>query len=139
MHPIIGKKLCFFFFKQKTAYEMRISDWSSDVCSSDLKLACLRVVFGFAVQVALLQHGDDNDDYEQGQRHEEPDARLGEVVGAGRLLLALRRPFAPRDAPPHQPQPDTPQESGRGQEPDELVALPHPPPSTTASPSPAAP
>src|SRR3546814_2495908 len=28
--------LLFFFFKQKTAYEMRISDWSSDVCSSDL-------------------------------------------------------------------------------------------------------
>src|SRR3546814_20148595 len=28
--------ICFFFFKQKTAYEMRISDWSSDVCSSDL-------------------------------------------------------------------------------------------------------
>src|SRR3546814_4129242 len=28
--------LGFFFFKQKTAYEMRISDWSSDVCSSDL-------------------------------------------------------------------------------------------------------
>src|SRR3546814_6232070 len=33
----------FFFFKQKTAYEMRISDWSSDVCSSDL-LAKLRLV-----------------------------------------------------------------------------------------------
>src|SRR3546814_10962419 len=29
---------CVFFFKQKTAYEMRISDWSSDVCSSDLVL-----------------------------------------------------------------------------------------------------
>src|SRR3546814_6515040 len=29
----------FFFFKQKTAYEMRISDWSSDVCSSDLYMA----------------------------------------------------------------------------------------------------
>src|SRR3546814_16790440 len=29
---------CFFFFKQKTAYEMRISDWSSDVCSSDLRI-----------------------------------------------------------------------------------------------------
>src|SRR3546814_10243104 len=28
---------CFFFFKHKTAYEMRISDWSSDVCSSDLR------------------------------------------------------------------------------------------------------
>src|SRR3546814_3575421 len=32
----------FFFFKQKTAYEMRISDWSSDVCSSDLN--CVGVV-----------------------------------------------------------------------------------------------
>src|SRR3546814_6243147 len=31
---------CVFFFKQKTAYEMRISDWSSDVCSSDLDLGC---------------------------------------------------------------------------------------------------
>src|SRR3546814_10787838 len=31
--------MVFFFFKQKTAYEMRISDWSSDVCSSDLLLA----------------------------------------------------------------------------------------------------
>src|SRR3546814_936288 len=30
--------VCFFFFKQKTAYEMRISDWSSDVCSSDLSV-----------------------------------------------------------------------------------------------------
>src|SRR3546814_486094 len=29
--------MCFFFFKQKTAYDMRISDWSSDVCSSDLE------------------------------------------------------------------------------------------------------
>src|SRR3546814_12355711 len=34
----------FFFFKQKTAYEMRISDWSSDVCSSDLGLADLKGV-----------------------------------------------------------------------------------------------
>src|SRR3546814_4841659 len=33
----------FFFFKQKTAYEMRISDWSSDVCSSDL-VSQLRLV-----------------------------------------------------------------------------------------------
>src|SRR3546814_869448 len=31
-----------FFFKQKTAYEMRISDWSSDVCSSDLDLSMNR-------------------------------------------------------------------------------------------------
>src|SRR3546814_4228337 len=43
--------LCFysvFFFKQKTAYEMRISDWSSDVCSSDLKCSLFRIL-------ALLQ------------------------------------------------------------------------------------
>src|SRR3546814_12809557 len=34
--------ILFFFFKQKTAYEMRISDWSSDVCSSDLQGLDLR-------------------------------------------------------------------------------------------------
>src|SRR3546814_8910847 len=34
----------FFFFKQKTAYEMRISDWSSDVCSSDLLVNRLDIV-----------------------------------------------------------------------------------------------
>src|SRR3546814_3245806 len=39
--------LLFFFFKQKTAYELRISDWSSDVCSSDL--AVLGLAFGGAV------------------------------------------------------------------------------------------
>src|SRR3546814_6099346 len=33
--------VCVFFFKQKTAYEMRISDWSSDVCSSDLLIGDL--------------------------------------------------------------------------------------------------
>src|SRR3546814_13547028 len=32
-----------FFFKQKTAYEMRISDWSSDVCSSDLSVSPMRL------------------------------------------------------------------------------------------------
>src|SRR3546814_5839520 len=34
---MIVSSMMFFFFKQKTAYEMRISDWSSDVCSSDLQ------------------------------------------------------------------------------------------------------
>src|SRR3546814_2521621 len=34
---MVGMYGFFFFFKQKTAYEMRISDWSSDVCSSDLE------------------------------------------------------------------------------------------------------
>src|SRR3546814_7801523 len=50
----------FFFFKQKTAYEMRISDWSSDVCSSDLAVMsvisailiglAMGLVFGFALE-----------------------------------------------------------------------------------------
>src|SRR3546814_5317199 len=35
---MILSRVLFFFFKQKTAYEMRISDWSSDVCSSDLDI-----------------------------------------------------------------------------------------------------
>src|SRR3546814_313918 len=36
MEMVTGVNVYLFFFKQKTAYEMRISDWSSDVCSSDL-------------------------------------------------------------------------------------------------------
>src|SRR3546814_2131909 len=41
----------FFFFKQKTAYEMRISDWSSDVCSSDLGGKLHRLAAGRSAQV----------------------------------------------------------------------------------------
>src|SRR3546814_7784804 len=43
---VLGVMFCIlvFFFKQKTAYEMRISDWSSDVCSSDLKTAAGNVI-----------------------------------------------------------------------------------------------
>src|SRR3546814_3373051 len=45
-----------FFFKQKTAYEMRISDWSSDVCSSDLSAAsfccCAAMALPFVHMVA---------------------------------------------------------------------------------------
>src|SRR3546814_2499055 len=45
--------ICFllFFFKQKTAYEMRISDWSSDVCSSDLKA----IAPGLAINVQHIK------------------------------------------------------------------------------------
>src|SRR3546814_7287479 len=46
-----------FFFKQKTAYEMRISDWSSDVCSSDL----------FIVRLNILQQQFDHAVLEIGQ------------------------------------------------------------------------
>src|SRR3546814_4708602 len=59
----------FFFFKQKTAYEMRISDWSSDVCSSDLpsssgsnrrskmRFATLKVLTMCALSVAVSSCG----------------------------------------------------------------------------------
>src|SRR3546814_8712663 len=40
IHVLYLRCLYFFFFKQKTAYERRISDWSSDVCSSDLTDPC---------------------------------------------------------------------------------------------------
>src|SRR3546814_10504649 len=42
--------LLVFFFKQKTAYEMRISDWSSDVCSSDLCLSACTTTAPLATQ-----------------------------------------------------------------------------------------
>src|SRR3546814_4430425 len=70
----------FFFFKQKTAYEMRISDWSSDVCSSDLDLPpCLIdgeiVAYGkdgnpdFSSLQAVLKRGHGAQD--EGTRSEE--------------------------------------------------------------------
>src|SRR3546814_131748 len=46
--------LSFFFFKQKTAYEVRISDWSSDVCSSDLVAAAGAGALGAWAEGALL-------------------------------------------------------------------------------------
>src|SRR3546814_2293032 len=47
----------FFFCKQKTAYELRISDWSSDVCSSDLALAGVRARELFAIPQGALNLG----------------------------------------------------------------------------------
>src|SRR3546814_9252821 len=50
---------CVFFFKQKTAYELRISDWSSDVCSSDLRLRPDNQQRKHArAEVAQMQNGD---------------------------------------------------------------------------------
>src|SRR3546814_4874700 len=52
----------FCFFKQKTAYEMRISDWSSDVCSSDLHLdidareALVQALNAYEGAVVLISH-----------------------------------------------------------------------------------
>src|SRR3546814_8659626 len=75
--------IVFFFFKQKTAYEMRISDWSSDVCSSDLQIARrLRILL--AGQRA--RHGDAADD-------------VGvSIFGLHRIVEAVRRLPAQRQA-----------------------------------------
>src|SRR3546814_2583814 len=48
----------FFFFKQKTAYEMRISDWSSDVCSSDLAARALHGFTDARISTAAANIGD---------------------------------------------------------------------------------
>src|SRR3546814_5435118 len=58
---VVMRVYVFFFFKQKTAYEMRISDWSSDVCSSDLKrigqrLSAARPVRETNQQLAIIDH-----------------------------------------------------------------------------------
>src|SRR3546814_681747 len=91
----------FFLFKQKTAYEMRISDWSSDVCSSDL-----RAVAGGADQHPGQQHADrvraaaaadrgrdrcaaGADHLRRHQAHRELCRDGGAVHGGGYILVAL--------------------------------------------------
>src|SRR3546814_9874949 len=54
----------FFLFKQKTAYEMRISDWSSDVCSSDLS-SQHRALLGDANRVCFPFQGDPRTGFER--------------------------------------------------------------------------
>src|SRR3546814_7241989 len=71
----------FFFFKQKTAYEMRISDWSSDVCSSDLP-AEGRQVLAFRHGRGL--HGGAREDHglaHLGQRQLAVQRRCGRRIG----------------------------------------------------------
>src|SRR3546814_9698362 len=59
---------CFvFFFKQKTAYEMRISDWSSDVCSSDLTVAVVRLAAVAPADQRGARHADAQGDRLEGQ------------------------------------------------------------------------
>src|SRR3546814_2173120 len=67
----------FFFFKQKTAYEMRISDWSSDVCSSDLARRGRGRGAGTAALAAAPGHQRVVDPY-VGRL---PEAALHQVIG----------------------------------------------------------
>src|SRR3546814_2227625 len=96
-----------FFFKQKTAYEMRISDWSSDVCSSDLAgFARRHHGLGQRRHIGAVQIGDIGGDVEQmalvGQQ--------GRVRSHGDSLAAIavttempdcRLTIFPRPGPPH--------------------------------------
>src|SRR3546814_9457661 len=66
----------FFFFKQKTEYEMRISDWSSDVCSSDLNEGDARGGAGSRSQ-AMSMHA---------QRNTRVDAEMALRVGRVQLV-----------------------------------------------------
>src|SRR3546814_10609323 len=55
--------MCVFFFKQKTAYEMRISDWSSDVCSSDLRRVDIGAHRGHIGEAAAETEADATDPF----------------------------------------------------------------------------
>src|SRR3546814_2382731 len=83
-----------FFFKQKTAYEMRISDWSSDVCSSDLAQLLLDGEFGRSLDPVaraggeeraptLLQHLDRPAGVRRDRLQAEPRADLEALPGMG--------------------------------------------------------
>src|SRR3546814_10027129 len=89
---VVGS-VVFFFFKQKTAYEMRISDWSSDVCSSDLPLKLAR---GIGFVAGTLVH-------EVASRREGFRVTLTRIAGsgafrAGCLSLFFRLPGSLRDS-----------------------------------------
>src|SRR3546814_3361182 len=71
MYPIMSYYVIFFFFKQKTAYEMRISDWSSDVCSSDLPQGMQVVSAAIGGRVVSLTRN------------------LGQSVGRGQTLAVI--------------------------------------------------
>src|SRR3546814_18469505 len=70
----------FFFFKQKTAYEMRISDWSSDVCSSDL--AGARSGARGAAPVGIPVKGR----WDHHQHRRRPEAQRQRQLGRARQL-----------------------------------------------------
>src|SRR3546814_10282417 len=85
----------FFFFKQKTAYEMRISDWSSDVCSSDL---IFRPLDPAAHHILMRRHSHLGSELPGEVRH----AHRGEIAQILEAQSHLQRVF---DIVRHHPQP----------------------------------
>src|SRR3546814_3871747 len=77
----------FFFFKQKTAYEMRISDWSSDVCSSDLASLTSHETPGESRADSSF-----SGDYPASRRNDRPNSDVGQWArydaGSGEALRA---------------------------------------------------
>src|SRR3546814_18606536 len=71
----------FFFFKQKTAYELRISDWSSDVCSSDLVVERLPRLAPTTARGPIVTQPHDH-------QLAERVVEIGGIIGAARGLLA---------------------------------------------------
>src|SRR3546814_9587206 len=83
----------FFFFKQKTAYEMRISDWSSDVCSSDLHDEDVHICpFGVHKRRDRIAGHRSAPGYGRPRLGELPHGKHGHVIGIGNRneLLVLR-------------------------------------------------
>src|SRR3546814_12695368 len=106
-----------FFFKQKTAYEMRISDWSSDVCSSDLAKAGDETVPTIAKGHSVAPCDPD----QHGKRRHGTDLRHGRkhILGARKSSIKERKARQDHNAdedagthpPPHLP-PSRPRPSG---------------------------
>src|SRR3546814_10885125 len=71
---------CFFFFKQKTAYEVRISDWSSDVCSSDLRDHARPLDAQMALGNGVRPVGSDLDDHPVPDFRHEAALRLAKAA-----------------------------------------------------------
>src|SRR3546814_12846450 len=83
----------YFFCKQKTAYELRISDWSSDVCSSDLVVDDGRQGVTTAVEPGRAEHPHDLRDLHRRQlgtvgADAQPPTRAGALEGGDELVVA---------------------------------------------------
>src|SRR3546814_5504427 len=113
---VVSYVVYFFFFKQKTSYEMRISDWSSDVCSSDL-VAVLRLLAGRIRHLAVRLHR---------RPRRQPEATAGRTARAAQRTALLARPADRRHLAdgPGQPALRTCPAVGRGDPPAQPAAEP---------------
>src|SRR3546814_3032379 len=84
-----------FFFKQKTAYEMRISDWSSDVCSSDLLVIDHSVMVDYAGSNGAFKKNVDLEYERNGERYEFLRWRSEERRGGKECVSTCRSRWSP--------------------------------------------